>query len=87
MNKEGKQAILEGFRLHEKDSGSPEVQVALLTERINSLTEHMRVNRHDYHSLRGLLMLVGQRQRLLKYINREDPERYRSLIARLGLRK
>jgi small subunit ribosomal protein S15 len=87
MIKEKRQAIFEGFRLHEKDSGSPEVQVALLTERINNLTEHMRVNRHDYHSLRGLLMLVGQRQRLLKYVNREDPERYRSLIARLGLRK
>lgn len=87
MNKERKQAILEGFRLNEKDSGSPEVQVALLTERINNLTEHMRGNRHDYDSLRGLLILVGQRTRLLQYLSREDPERYRSLIARLGLRK
>ena len=87
MNKEKKQAILEGFRLNEKDSGSPEVQVALLTERINNLTEHMRGNRHDYDTLRGLLILVGQRQRLLQYLSREDTERYRSLIARLGLRK
>jgi len=87
MDREKRQTIIEGFRLHERDSGSPEVQVALLTERINSLTEHMRINRHDYHSLRGLLMLVGQRQRLLRYVSRKDPERYRSLIARLGLRK
>ncbi|MEA1959053.1 MAG: 30S ribosomal protein S15 [Chloroflexota bacterium] len=87
MEREKRQTIIEGFRLHERDSGSPEVQVALLTERINSLTEHMRINRHDYHSLRGLLMLVGQRQRLLRYVNRKNPERYRSLIARLGLRK
>ena len=87
MEREKRQTIIEGFRLHERDSGSPEVQVALLTERINSLTEHMRINRHDYHSLRGLLMLVGQRQRLLRYVGRKNPERYRSLIARLGLRK
>jgi small subunit ribosomal protein S15 len=87
MEKERKQATIEDFRLHEGDSGSPEVQVALLTERINTLTEHMKVHRHDYHSLRGLLMMVGQRQRLLKYLNKTDPERYRSLISRLGLRK
>ena len=87
MEKERKQAIIEDFRLHEGDSGSPEVQVALLTERINTLTEHMKVHRHDHHSLRGLLMMVGQRQRLLKYLNKVDPERYRSLISRLGLRK
>jgi len=87
MEKERKQAIVEDFRLHEGDSGSPEVQVALLTERINTLTEHMKVHRHDYHSLRGLLMMVGQRQRLLKYLNETDSQRYRSLISRLGLRK
>lgn len=87
MEKDKKQTIIEGFRLHEEDTGSPEVQVALLTERINGLTEHMRVHRHDYHSLRGLLMLVGQRQRQLSYLNRIDPQRYRSVIARLGLRK
>jgi len=87
MEKDKKQAIIEGFRLHEEDTGSPEVQVALLTERINRLTEHMRVHRHDNHSLRGLLMMVGQRQRQLTYLNRTDRQRYRSVIARLGLRK
>jgi len=87
MEKDKKQTIIEDFRLHEEDTGSPEVQVALLTERINGLTEHMRVHRHDYHSLRGLLMLVGQRQRQLSYLNRIDPQRYRSVIKRLGLRK
>lgn len=87
MEKEKRQTIIEDFRLHEEDTGSPEVQVALLTERINGLTEHMRVHRHDYHSLRGLLMLVGQRQRHLSYLNRIDPQRYRSVIARLGIRK
>ena len=87
MEKDKKQTIIEDFRLHEEDTGSPEVQVALLTERINGLTEHMRVHRHDYHSLRGLLMMVGQRQRQLSYLNRIDPQRYRSVIARLGIRK
>jgi small subunit ribosomal protein S15 len=87
MEKDRKQAVISDFRLKEGDSGSPEVQVALLTERINTLTEHMKVHRHDYHTLRGLLMMVGQRQRLLKYLNRVDHERYRSLISRLGLRK
>jgi small subunit ribosomal protein S15 len=87
MEKDRKQAVISDFRLKAEDTGSPEVQVALLTERINTLTEHMKVHRHDYHSLRGLLMMVGQRQRLLKYLNRVDPERYRSLISRLGLRK
>jgi small subunit ribosomal protein S15 len=87
MEKDKKQTIIGDFRLHEEDTGSPEVQVALLTERINGLTEHMRVHRHDYHSLRGLLMLVGQRQRQLSYLNRIDPQRYRSVIKRLGIRK
>ena len=87
MEKDRKQAVISDFRLKEGDTGSPEVQVALLTERINTLTEHMKVQRHDYHSLRGLLMMVGQRQRLLKYLNRVDPQRYRTLISRLGLRK
>ncbi len=87
MEKEKKQSIVEGFRLHEGDSGSPEVQIALLTERINQLTEHLRAHRHDYHSERGLLRMVGQRQRLLKYLKEVDQERYRALIARLGLRK
>jgi small subunit ribosomal protein S15 len=87
MEKGKRQTIIEDFRLHEDDTGSPEVQVALLTERIKGLTEHMRVHRHDYHSLRGLLMLVGQRQRQLSYLKKVDPQRYRSVIAKLGLRK
>ena len=87
MDKEKRQSIIEDFRLHEGDTGSPDVQVALLTERINRLTEHMRVHRHDYHSLRGLLMMVGQRQRHLSYLKRIDPQRYGSVIKRLGIRK
>ena len=87
MDKDKKQAIIEHFKQHEKDSGSTEVQVALLTERINELTEHLKVHKHDYHSQRGLLKLVGQRRRLLAYLNREDVARYKALIARLGLRK
>ena len=70
MEREGKSAIVEEFRLHEKDTGSTEVQVALLTERINQLTEHLKVHRHDHHSQRGLLKLVGQRRRLLDYLKR-----------------
>lgn len=87
MEKERKKEIIEQFKVHEKDSGSTDVQVALLTERINNLTEHLKLHRHDHHSQRGLLKLVGQRRRLLKYINREDVNQYRDLIARLGLRK
>ena len=87
MEKEKKQAVIEGYRTHEGDTGSPQVQVALLTERINSLTEHMKVHRHDHHSLRGLMMMVGQRQRLLKYLVKNDPESYRTLIKKLGIRK
>jgi small subunit ribosomal protein S15 len=74
-------------RLHETDTGSPEVQVALLTERINHLTEHLKVHKKDHHSRRGLLMLVGRRRRLLDYLRRNDVERYRALIAKLGLRR
>ena len=69
------------------DTGSPEVQVAILTERINQLTDHLRSNKHDHHSRRGLLQMVGKRRRLLAYMNKKDPERYRTAIARLGLRK
>jgi len=87
VEREGKSAIVEEFRLHEKDTGSTEVQVALLTERINQLTEHLKVHRHDHHSQRGLLKLVGQRRRLLDYLKREDLPRYQALIARLGLRR
>ena len=74
-------------RLHETDTGSPEVQVALLTERINHLTEHLKVHVKDHHSRRGLLTMVGRRRRLLDYLRRNDVERYRALIAKLGLRR
>lgn len=82
-----KTGIITQYRLHEGDSGSTEVQVALLTERINQLTRHMAQNGHDFHSKRSLLKLVGQRRRLLSYLNREDVARYRKLIKSLGLRK
>ena len=75
------------YRLHDTDTGSPEVQVALLTERINHLTEHLKSHKKDHHSRRGLLMLVGRRRRLLDYVRKNDVERYRALIARLGLRR
>jgi len=87
LDKERKTAIVEGYRIHDKDTGSTQLQIALLTERINELTEHLKVHRHDYHSQRGLLKLVGQRRRLLAYLKREDVDGYRDLIARLGLRK
>ncbi len=82
-----KTATIATYRLHETDTGSPEVQVAILTERINHLTEHLKVHKKDHHGRRGLLMLVGRRRRLLDYVRRNDVERYRSLIARLGLRR
>lgn len=82
-----KAATISDYRLHETDTGSPEVQIALLTERINSLTDHLKSHEHDHHSRRGLLMLVGRRRRLLDYVKRNDVERYRSLIARLGIRR
>jgi small subunit ribosomal protein S15 len=87
LEKEIKTEIVNKFELHKGDTGSTEVQVALLTGRINQLTGHMAANRHDYHTQRGLLKLVGQRRRLLAYLRREDVDRYRNLIARLGLRK
>ena len=87
MNKKRKTEIINKFRVHENDTGSTETQVALLTERINQLTGHMVANRHDYHTQRGLLMLVGHRRRLLAYLSREDVGRYNRLIAELGLRK
>lgn len=83
---EEKAEIIENFRIHETDTGSPEVQVSILTHRINQLTEHLKVHKHDLHSHRGLLMMVGQRRRLLKYLGKKSPERYRALIAKLGLR-
>ena len=79
--------IVEQFRLHEKDTGSAEVQIALLTERINYLTEHFKVHKKDHHSRRGLIRLVNQRKTLLDYLKREDMDRYRSLIEQLGIRK
>lgn len=79
--------IIDEYGQHDSDTGSPEVQVALLTERINHLTDHLRQHKHDHHSRRGLLMMVGKRRRLLNYLRREDVERYRSLIAKLGLRR
>ena len=85
--KEQKDDIIAGFRVHESDTGSPEVQIALLTERINGLTDHLRGHKHDHHSRRGLLQLVGRRRRLLAYLSEKDVERYRATIARLGLRK
>lgn len=87
LTKEQRTEIIQDFAQHEGDTGSPEVQVALLTERIQYLTTHMRNNRHDYHTRRGLLMLVGQRRRQLRYLNDRDVNRYRDVIARLGLRK
>jgi len=82
-----KKAIIKDFQVHEEDTGSPEVQIALLTERINRLTEHLRIHRHDQHTRRGLLTLVAQRQRQLTYLSRLDAKRYRAVIKRLGLRK
>ena len=79
--------IISEYGQHDSDTGSPEVQVALLSDRINHLTEHLRTHKHDHHSRRGLLMMVGKRRRLLNYLKREGVERYRQLIARLGLRR
>jgi small subunit ribosomal protein S15 len=87
LTKAEKDAIIQEYHVHPNDTGSPEVQVALLTTRINSLVEHLKVHKHDQHSRRGLLKLVGQRRRHLAYLSRKDPERYRELINRLGLRK
>ena len=87
MLKDQKTAIIEANRTHESDTGSPEVQVAILTARINELTEHLRVHKHDNHSRRGLLMMVGKRRNLLDYLAKKDINRYRAVIAKLGIRK
>ena len=87
MTDERKLEVIEQYRTHETDTGSPEVQVALLTERIRYLTEHFRTHAKDHHSRRGLLMLVGQRRRLLRYLKGNHPERYFALIQSLGLRR
>lgn len=84
---EEKQKIIEEYKLHDKDTGSAEVQVALLSKDISHLTEHMKTHKKDYHSRRGLLMKVGKRRRLLNYIKKNDVERYRELVQRLGLRR
>jgi small subunit ribosomal protein S15 len=82
-----KAATIAEHRTHDTDTGSPEVQIALLSDRINHLTEHLKVHKKDHHSRRGLLMLVGQRRRLLDYVKNNDVERYRAIIAKLGLRR
>ena len=82
-----KQIIISDYKTHESDTGSPEVQVAILTKRINDLTEHFKTHTKDYHSRRGLMMLVGQRRRLLDYLKKKSKERYATLIDRLGLRR
>ena len=87
MLKEQKQQIIEANKLHDNDTGSPEVQIAILTDRINGLTEHMKKNPKDFHSQRGLSKMVGHRKQLLNYLAKKDIERYRAVIKRLGLRK
>lgn len=87
MQKEQKTSIIQSNRTHETDTGSPEVQVAILTERINQLTEHLKVHTHDNHSRRGLYKMIGKRRSLLEYLAKKDIERYRALIAKLGIRK
>jgi small subunit ribosomal protein S15 len=87
LPKEKKETIINQFKLHEKDTGSPEVQIALISERLNSLTTHFQVHKKDHHSRRGLLKLVGQRRKLLEYLKKTDRERYERLIKQLGIRK
>ncbi|CDA92153.1 MAG: 30S ribosomal protein S15 [Firmicutes bacterium] len=87
ITKEMKQQIIKDYQLKEGDTGSPEVQIAILTYRINDLNEHLKIHKKDHHSRRGLLKMVGQRRNMLAYLKKNDLERYRALIARLGLRK
>lgn len=87
LDPERKRQLIEEFRVHEKDTGSPEVQVAILTERINTLSEHLKVHKKDLHSRYGLMKMVSRRRKLLDYLKEQDPERYKRLIERLGLRK
>lgn len=86
LDTEVKREIIDEFRMHESDTGSPEVQIAILTKRISDLTEHLKVHKRDYHSRRGMLKMIGQRKGLLDYLRETDIERYRTLVARLGLR-
>ena len=87
LTKEAKQEIIQKYAVHEGDTGSPEVQIAILTNRINYLTEHLKTHKKDHHSRRGLLKMVGHRRRLLSYLNKKDITRYREIIAQLNLRK
>ncbi len=87
LDKEKKQEIIDKFKLHENDTGSPEVQIAIISERMNSLSSHFQTHKKDHHSRRGLLKLVGQRRSLLEYLKREEKERYEKIIGQLGIRK
>jgi small subunit ribosomal protein S15 len=87
VTKQSKEQIIQEYQTHPGDVGSPDVQIALLTHRITELTEHLREHKHDFHTRRGLLVLVGRRRRLQRYLQRTAPERYRSVISRLGLRR
>ena len=87
MTKEEKQLIIETYKMHEGDTGSPEVQIALLTSRINNLTAHLKSNKKDFHSRRGLQKMIGHRRNLLNYLQKVDIERYRAIVSKLGLRK
>ena len=84
---EKKKTIIEQFKTHETDTGSPEVQIAILTRRINDLTEHLKMHKNDHHSRRGMLKMIGRRRNLLAYLKKKDIERYRAIIAKLGIRK
>jgi len=87
LKKAEKEAVIQQYHVHPNDTGSPEVQIALLTSRIKQLVEHLKVHKHDHHSRRGLLKMVGQRRRHLAYLSKKDPERYKEIVARLSLRK
>jgi small subunit ribosomal protein S15 len=87
LEKDAKTPIIEKYAIHEGDTGSPDVQIALLSERINQLVAHLKINKHDHHSRRGLLTLVGRRRRLLRYLSKRDVARYRTVITSLGLRE
>lgn len=87
LPKDKKQEIVRQYRVHGADTGSPEVQIAMLTERINQIIEHLKIHKHDHHTRRGLLKLVGERRRHLAYLSRKDTDRYRAIISKLGLRK
>ncbi len=87
LTSEKKQSLIEEYKLHEGDTGSPEVQIAMLTQRISDLTEHLKVHKHDHHSRRGLYKMIGRRRGLLNYLMKKDINRYREIISRLGIRK